>query len=142
MILLDTNVLTELMRSNANQAVIQWVDRHPTGELFIAALTQAEIELAIELLPKGKRKSLLTITANRMFDEFIGHCLPFDHKAASKYAHLVATRTKNGPPIRVEDGQIAAIALANGLALATRNVADYVEIDRLRVINPWHASHD
>jgi len=72
-----------------------------------------------------------------MFSDFSGRCLPFDEDAATRYADLVARRTKKGRPISVEDGQIAAIAIANGLILTTRNVKDFEEIPELNVTNPW-----
>lgn len=137
MILLDTNVLSELMRLKPNHSVISWLDKTSAGDLFLSAVTKAEIELGISLLPDGNRKRKLALAANEIFDEFPLRSLPFDDLAASKYAQLVSARTKRGLPISVEDGQIAAIALVHGLALATRNVSDFKTIDGLRVINPW-----
>jgi len=137
MILLDTNVLSELMAAKPDRRVIRWLDARLAMNLFICAVTRAEIELGIFLLPDGKRKNKLTAAANGMFSDFSGRCLPFDEDAATRYADLVARRTKKGRPISVEDGQIAAIAIANGLILTTRNVKDFEEIPELNVTNPW-----
>lgn len=137
MILLDTNVLSELMRPQPNEGVIRWVDNQLTSALFINAVTRAEIELGIALLPEGKRKQTLILLAQAMFDKFPHRCLSFEEVAAVHYGNLVAGRIKAGRPISVEDAQIASIALANGLQLATRNEKDFAEIPDLVVINPW-----
>ena len=138
MILLDTNVLSELMRIAPNQAVLSWMDEHIATDLYICAVTKAEIELGIALLPEGKRKDNLSVAAHEMFDEFSpDRCLSFDETAAAKYGVIVASRKKIGRPISVEDAQIAAIALAHGLTMATRNTADFENIDDLKVISPW-----
>ncbi len=137
MILLDTNVLSELMRQAPAPAVIRWVDRHPSAAVFISAVTRAEIELGIALLPDGKRKTGIMESAGRMFQEFSGRCLPFDETAARHYGSIVATRTRAGLPISVEDAQIAAIALSGNLAVATRNTADFEKIEGLDLCNPW-----
>ncbi len=137
MILLDTNVLSELMQPTPNQAVIEWLDEQPSANLFISAITKAEIELGIFLLPEGNRRDKLAVAANGMFNDFHDRCLPFDETAATKYANLVARRTKIGRPISVEDAQIASIALTHGLTLATRNTSDFDEIPELNLMNPW-----
>ena len=138
MILLDTNVLSELMRITPNQTVISWIDEQSAMDLFICAVTKAEIELGLALLPEGKRKDNLSVAAHEMFGDFSpDRCLSFDETAAAKYGVLVASRTKIGRPISVEDAQIAAIALVHGLTMATRNTADFENIDGLKVISPW-----
>ena len=136
MILLDTNVLSELMRQAPNRAVMDWVDQQATVDLFISAVTKAEIELGIGLVPDGKRKSQLEAAAHEVFAGFAERCLPFDGAAASVYARLVVHRTRSGTPISVEDAQIAAIAVSHDLALATRNVGDFQRIEGLRVVSP------
>ena len=138
MILLDTNVVSEPMKATPTPCVIRWLDDQPDQDLFLCAVTKAEIELSICLLPDGKRKHMLIGATMEMFNEFQGRCLPFDEMAATKYASLVADRTKNGRPIRVEDAQIAAVALTHGLTLATRNINDFDRIRGLNVINPWN----
>jgi len=137
-ILLDTNVLSELMRGAPDVSVLAWFDKQGQHGLYTSVVTQAEIFLGIALLPGGKRRDALAITAEMMFrEDFDGRCLPFDQSAAHEYAMLVAARTKAGRPISTEDAQIAAIALANQLALATRNTRDFLEIEGLVVLNPW-----
>ena len=138
MILLDTNVLSELMRPSPEPKVLQWLDAQPAMDIWISAVTVAEIRLGIELLPDGKRRGLLSDLAERMFrEDFSERYLPFDFSAAGKYASIVALRKRQGSPISVEDAQIAAITQANGLALATRNVKDFSGIEGLELINPW-----
>jgi len=138
MILLDTNVLSELMKESPNPDVIDWVNVQPEAKLFISTVTQAEIELGIALLPDGKRKEALAAEATVTFEEFADRCLAFDTLAASEYGSIVAQRIKIGRPIAVEDGMIAAIALAHDLQLATRNIKDFEHIPELVIFNPWH----
>jgi toxin FitB len=137
MILLDTNVISELMRHEANPAVLAWIDARPRHHLHISAVTRAEIELGIALLPDGRSKDGIRAAATLMFGDFAGRCLAFDERAASRYAGVVAARIRAGRPISVEDAQIASVALARGLALATRNLGDFSGIDGLSVIDPF-----
>jgi toxin FitB len=137
MILLDTNVLSELMRPRPNPAVVAWVDAHSV-EACISAITIAEIGLGIALLPQGQRREALASAARRMFvEDFAGRCLAFDATAAERYTEVVAERRGRGRPITTQDAQIAAIALANGMALATRNSGDFEEITGLPLVDPW-----
>ncbi|MFO7760841.1 MAG: type II toxin-antitoxin system VapC family toxin [Desulfobia sp.] len=135
--LLDTNILSELMRPEPSPGVIEWLDRQPQNKLFISAITKAEIELGIALLPAGKRRERLSTAADAMFAEFTGRCLPFDEPAASHYARLVAAGMNNGRPVSVENAQIASVSLVHDLSLVTRNTRDFEGIDNLRLINPW-----
>lgn len=138
MILLDTNVLSELMRPQPEPKVMDWFAAHGGMDLFVSAVTEAEIFLGLTLLPEGKRRLSLLRSAELMFSEdFSGRCLSFDASAARRYATLVAHRFQIGRPITTEDGQIAAIALVSDLTLATRNVKDFQEIEGLAVSNPW-----
>ena len=138
MILLDTNVLSEFMRAQPAPQVVAWLDRQPVGEVWTSAISRAEIELGLALMPKGKRQKALFEAARAMFEEdFAGRCLPFDEVAAGYYVRIVAGRLRKGRPISVEDAQIAAIALTHGAILATRNTADFIGIVGLRLINPW-----
>lgn len=137
-ILLDTNVLSELMRPQPAAAVLAWFARQQGASFYIAAVARAEILLGIALLPDGQRRENLARAAEQMFaEDFAAHCLPFDEAAASEYALLVAARTRGGRPISTEDGQIAATALCHGLPLATRNGKDFVGIAGLVVFDPW-----
>lgn len=137
MILLDTNVLSELMRPAPNQAVVAWLDTQVASDVFYCALSRAEIELGIALLPDSRRKRPLASAAHAMFEQFDGRCLPFGEVAAMDYARIVSTRMRAGRPVSTEDAQIAAIARAHGLMLATRNIKDFSDIPDLRLIDPW-----
>lgn len=138
MILLDTNILSELMRVDVSRRVVAWLDAQAASSLYICAITRAEIELGLYLLSCGKRKEQLRQAAQEMFDEFAGKCLPFEESSAIQYARLVANRQKSGQPISVEDAQISAIALTHGMQLATRNTKDFTSIEGLELINPWN----
>ncbi|MDD4881942.1 MAG: type II toxin-antitoxin system VapC family toxin [Gallionellaceae bacterium] len=136
--LLDTNVLSELMRPQPDERVQAWFAGRSGGQYFISSITRAEILLGIALLPQGKRRAGLADAAHGMFDEdFRDCCLAFDANAADRYADLVAMRNRAGAPISVEDAQIAAVSLANGLPLVTRNEKDFAGIDDISIINPW-----
>jgi toxin FitB len=138
MILLDTNVLSEIMRPKPEPSVIAWLDEHTSEGFAISAVTRAEILLGLALMPKGKRRDNLTAQAHAMFDEdFADAIYSFDAQAAALYAELVATRSRQGLSTTTEDGQIAATALRYNCLLATRNTDDFAAIDGLRVLNPW-----
>jgi predicted nucleic acid-binding protein len=137
-ILLDTNVLSEFMRPQPSPRVVAWLDEQSAGEVCMSAISRAEIELGLLLMPPGKRQEALSLAAQAIFaEEFAGRCLPFDEDAARYYARIVSALTRAGRPISVEDAQIAAIALAGRMPLATRNTADFELIDGLEVVNPW-----
>lgn len=140
MILLDTNVLSELMKPRPDKNVVAWLDKQSEWDVWTSAITVAEIFLGIALLDDGKKKSLLFLLAQQMFDEdFNDRCLPFDDLAATEYALIVSDSAKNGRPISVEDAQIAAISKTADLILATRNVRDFDHINGLEIIDPWIA---
>lgn len=142
-VLLDTNVLSELMRAKPDTAVLDWFAGQKEASFFVSAITRAEILLGIALLPAGKRRDKLAAAAEQMFEEdFSGHCLPFDGGCAAEYALLVAGRTRKGRAISTEDGQIAAIALLHGLPLATRNGKDFTGIEGLMLMNPWEPASE
>ena len=139
--LLDTNVLSELMRERPDAGVLDWFSRNARAVMHISSVTQAEILMRIALLPAGKRRMVLAQAAEQMFEQdFAGQCLVFDAAAAKHYALIVAGRTRQGQPISTEDAQIAAIALAAGLNVVTRNIKDFENIDRLIVVNPWQSA--
>jgi hypothetical protein len=136
--LLDTNVLSEFMRPQPSEAVVSWMDRLSPEQVWTCAISRAEIALGLALMPAGKRQAALALAAQAMFEEdFAGRCLPFDERAALHYSAIVVQRTRAGRPISTEDAQIAAIALAHDLTLATRNISDFEGIDGLAVVNPW-----
>lgn len=118
--------------------VVRWLDAWLEWDVWISAVTVAEIRLGISLLPAGKRKELLLNLAEQMFQEdFPDRCLPFDCEAAREYALIVSERNRQGHPISVEDAQIAAIARTAGLSLATRNTKDFSNITGLQLVDPW-----
>jgi len=137
MILLDTNVLSEFMRPTPNGRVRDWLNQHPASTLFISSISRAEISFGIELLPEGKRKSLFTQAAQDIFYLFADRSLPFGDLASNEYGKIMATRRQIGRPIDTIDAQIAAIALAHNLKLATRNTKDFADIPQLQLIDPW-----
>ena len=139
--LLDTNVVSELMRPQPNQKVLEWFTRHMDAGMYTSSITQAEILTGIALLPAGKRRAALAQAAEEMFNQdFTDRCLPFDAVAAIRYAAILAERTREGRPITTEDAQIAAIALASGLVVVTRNTKDFENIQDLVLDDPWQSS--
>ena len=137
MILLDTDVLSELMRASPSAQVVAWIEERPRSRLGITAITQAEILYGIELLPKGRRKSGLLAAAQTMFSEdFRGRVFPFNSDAAHAFAKISAARRSRGRLISQFDAQIAAIAQTLGAELATRNVTDF-EGCGIKLLNPW-----
>jgi predicted nucleic acid-binding protein len=137
MYLLDTNILSELMRSQANSNVIEWLDKQLEDDLYISSITIAEIKLGIALLPEGKKRSLLAESAHYMLQDFMDRRLDFDALSAEKYANIVANCSKMGRPITTEDAQIAAICQVHQYILVTRNIRDFEMIDLLEVYNPF-----
>lgn len=137
MIVLDTNVLSELMRPAPSPQVSAWAARQAAAELFTTAITEAEIFYGIELVSKGKRRDGLLSAAEALFNEtFANRVLGFDGFAARAYAHILAHSRKLGRPMAHADAQIAAIAHIHKAALATRNVSHF-ESCGIRLINPW-----
>ena len=138
--LLDTNVLSELMREAPATQVLTWFGDQAHNPIYTSAITQAEILTGIALLPEGKRRTALAQAAEQMFaTDLAGRCLDFDGTAAQHYAVIVAQRTRMGQPISTEDAQIAAIAIATGHRVVTRNTNDFSDIEDLVVVNPWQA---
>lgn len=137
-VLLDTNVLSELMRPQPSAVVLGWFAQQKDTEFYTSAITQAELLLGVALLPDGQRRNAIVEAIEKMFDQdFAERCLPFDELAAHEYAALVAARNKIGMPISTEDAQIAAIALQNDLVLVTRNTKDFRQINGLDLVDPW-----
>jgi predicted nucleic acid-binding protein len=137
MLILDTNVISEIMQPSPLPRVLDWWSQQQTGELFTSAVSEAEILYGIELLPKGKRRDRLLAEAEAMFSEdFAGRILPFDEEAARVFAEIAAGRRTQGRAIAEFDAQIAAIARTHRAALATRNTTDF-EACGVRLVNPW-----
>jgi len=138
MIVLDTNVISELMRSSGSPNVFEWAARQIQAELFTTAISEAEIFYGVELVAKGKRREKLLAEAEAMFGEDLqGRVLAFDSHAARAYSRIAAHRRSLGRPIGNADAQIAAITQVYGAVLATRNTADF-DACNIRVVNPWH----
>ena len=137
--LLDTNVLSELLRAQPHPEVLAWFAEQPADSLFVSAVTQTEMLLGARLLPRSKRRQQLETALDTMFrEDFAGRVLPFDSAAAAAYAAVVAARRSAGRPISQFDAQVAAIALSRRTGLATRNVSDFEECGPTP-INPWSA---
>lgn len=135
--LLDTNVLSEILKPVFSPLVANWVRSYPRPQLFTTAITQSEILYGIARMPKGKRRSTLAAEVDGIFlDLFPDRILPFDSKAAHAYAEIASARRALGRPMPQPDAQIGAIALANGAAIATRNTADF-EGCGIELVNPW-----
>ena len=136
--LIDTKVLSELMRDSPAPQVLDWFASQTASRLHTSVVTYAEILAGIALLPAGKRREALAQAASQIFEEdFYGRCIDFGGQAVGHYAVVRAQRQLAGKPIDTADAQIAAIALAAHLALVTRNTKDFEGIDGLQVINPW-----
>ena len=137
MIVLDTNVISELMKPNPDSHVFKWFALQARDSLFSTAVNQAEILGGIALLANGKRREQFEKAADATFAEDFGErILPFDSAAAHHFARIVVERSRSGRPISQADAQIAAISRAHRASLATRNVADFEDCG-IAVIDPW-----
>ncbi len=137
MILLDTNVLSELMRPAPSARVVAWVAAQAPRSLYVTSVTQAEILYGVLLLPGGRRRASIEAAAAAMFEtDFAGRVLPFGGEAAVFYAHIAAERRRGGRPISHFDAQIAAIARTTGATVATRNLSDFEECG-VDLADPW-----
>ena len=137
MIVLDTNVVSELMRTTPEPEVLAWLDDQPTSTLFVTTITEAEILTGIAILPDGRRRRGLTGAAERAFGVlFAERILSFDSAAAHAYASIAAARRAAGNPISQADCEIAAIARSQGASVATRDVKGFRDCG-IEVINPW-----
>jgi hypothetical protein len=137
MIVCDTNVVSELMKSSSSAAMVAWLEGLSERDIFITSITVAEILYGIEILPTGKRRDQLLRQAEGTFaEDFGGRLLSFDERAAQEYAHIASQRRRSGRPIPFADAQIAAIARIHDATLATRNTGDF-EGCGVRLVNPW-----
>ena len=137
MVVIDTNIVSELMRAEPSAAVLVWMDDRPPRELLVTAVTEAEVRTGIALLPEGRRRRGLAEACERAFGSlFAGRVLPFDSAAARAYAEIVAARRVHGRPVSQADGQIAAIARSRGMAVATRNIRDFENMG-IEIFDPW-----
>ncbi|PHS15958.1 MAG: VapC toxin family PIN domain ribonuclease [Kangiella sp.] len=138
MIILDTNIISEFMIAKPSPIVLNWLDDQSKHNLYVTSITLAEIQLGIQVLPQGKRKIDLSKKFTQLIDFlFDQRVLSFDKRAANAYASLMADRRKIGRPMSNFDGQIAAIAVINNCAIATRNIKDFEECN-LELSNPFN----
>lgn len=135
MIIIDTDVVSEMMRDQPDQKVLAW--SQTAGRLHTTAITVAEIDYGIARLPDGRRKDRLAATAASVFADFDDVILAFDAHAARQYAKIIADRERAGHPIATADAQIAAICVARQATLATRDTADF-DGTGISLINPWN----
>ncbi len=137
MIVLDTNVVSELMRPVPSDSVLHWLNAQAPDELWLNSVVLSELLFGLARLPAGSRKRQLTDAfANMLSEDFAGRVLPFDVEAAVIYAELAAGREASGRPVAMADAQIAAICLAQGATLATRNLKHFEGLG-LGLVNPW-----
>ena len=136
MILLDTNVVSELMRPAPDAGVVAWVAGQ--AALYLSAISEAELRLGAALMPAGARAAAVADAVDAMLaEDFGGRILPFDSAAARGYAAIMAARCATGRPVAAFDAMIAATALAAGATVATRNTRDF-EGCGVAVVNPWN----
>lgn len=140
MILLDTNVISEPQRREPNTRVLEWIDAQALETLYLSVITVAELRAGIALMPTGKRQSILHENLEkRLLPMFANRVLSFDLACTKAYAELLAKARAAGLAIETADAFIAAIALANGFAVATRDTTPF-EAAGLNVINPWQVA--
>jgi toxin FitB len=136
-IVIDTNVLSALMREVPDQPIVDWLDRQAAESIWITSISVFEARLGLALLPKGKRRQNLESAFNNlMVEDLEGRVLDFDQPAAEAAAQLAAGRQRKGQTIDMRDTQIAGIVIARRADLATRNVKHFSDLD-INVINPW-----
>jgi toxin FitB len=139
MIILDTNVVSEMIRPTPCERVIKWISSQPALLLYTTSITQAEMMYGMEILTKGKKKKVLEAALDGMFaEDFRDRVLGFDSSCTKHYAEIGAARKALGRPISQFDAQIAAIARSRKAILATRNSADFADCG-IKVTNPWNS---
>lgn len=137
MIILDTNIISEMMRQSPSPKVVDWIDQQDIGDLYITAITIAEISYGINVLPNGKRRQLLEDKFHKTIaSAFKYRVCFFDEASAYLYGKLMGLRKERGRPLSILDGQIAAIALSQEASVATRNEVDFQECG-VELINPF-----
>lgn len=137
MIVLDTNVVSALMRDPPERKVVAWLNRYPMETLCLASVTVFEIRSGLEVLVEGRKRRQLEMAFARVLDEDLGgRVLPLDRRAAEEAAAFLARRRVAGRPVEFRDAQIAGIAAANSATLATRNVRDFQDF-AIELADPW-----
>ena len=139
MIVLDTNVISEVIGTPASSRVLQWFNSQDVREVYITSVTQAELFYGVELLAGGKRRSFLSHAIEKLFcEDFAERILPFDEQAARLYGKILPARQSIGRPMSQLDCMIASICRSHQAALATRNTKDF-EHCGVNLVNPWEA---
>jgi toxin FitB len=139
MIIVDTNVISERLRPKPDENVLRWFRSTSQHSMWTTTITAAELRAGAAILPQGKRRAELeSLIVDTIDDFFIYHVLSFDKAAAEAYASVIEIRRKDGSPIQVPDAQIAAICIAEGAMLATRNTKDFDGLG-ITLINPWES---
>jgi len=137
MIILDTNVLSALMRQVPDKRVVDWLDNQPRSSIWTTSVTILEIRFGLQILPAGKRRSLLMSAFETLLTkELGGRIASFDAVAAQHASDLMSRRHRRGRPVDLRDTMIAGIVVANGATLATRNTQHFADV-AAAVINPW-----
>ena len=140
MIILDTNILSAVMREIPDPIIVEWLDLQARESIWTTAMTVFEIRLGLSILEKGKRWARLEQTFQLALKEVLeGRVLPFDEASAMASADIAAKRRRKGITVDMRDTQIAGIAVAKRSSLATRNAKDFQELT-VPVINPWEVS--
>lgn len=138
MIVLDTNVISEVWKPQPSAQVMQWIDAQNAETLFISAVTIAELRLGLAVMPSSKRRDhFCGLLERELLPAFFGRILPFDLEASRAYSHLMAKARKAGKAISAADGYIAATAATRGMIVASRDTAPFKAAD-VAVINPWN----
>lgn len=138
MIVLDTNVISEMTKPQRSQWVVDWLNAQPLNTLYLTSITVAEKGYGLAAMPPGRRRQDLLAAFGQTRELFAGRILPFDEAAAITYAALAAGAKAKGRALPTADGYIAAIAATHGFAVATRDTSPFVAAG-LGVINPWEA---
>ena len=136
MIILDTNVLSALMRQTPDTHVVAWLDQQPRTSIWTTSITELEIRVGLQMMPAGKRRTLLLESFELLLERIDRRVAPFDSAAAQLASNLMAARNKKGRPGDLRDTMIAGIVLAHHATLATRNTAHFEDISA-PVVNPW-----
>jgi hypothetical protein len=137
MIILDTNVLSELMREKPTASVVQWIDRQPQSSIWITSVTLMEVRYGVQSLPAGRRRDRLMRELEAVLKEEIEErCASFDAAAAQEAASLMAVRKRQGRPIEFRDTMIAGIVMSRHAILATRNTTHFSDLGS-KVVDPW-----
>jgi toxin FitB len=139
MILIDTNVISELWKAEPNPDVLAWVDAQTVETLYLSAITVAELRFGLATMPEGKRRAIYQERLeNEVLPTFTGRVLSFDLDASQAYADLMARAKAEGKAIGKADGYLAATASACGFMVATRDISPF-EAAGLKIVNPWLA---